>query len=124
MKFLNLLEKDWPADQEVRLITDHSCTHKSAEVERWLKSRNRKRFHYLCTPASISWLNHVKRFFALITGRMIRRGTCHGANELEKAIYRWLASRNVDPAPFIWKASSKVTLDTFRRRKALPVTVD
>lgn len=124
VRFLNHLEKSLPADQEVHLIMDNYCTHKSAEVQRWLKPRKRRRFHFHFTPTSSSWLNQVERFFALITGRMIRRGTFHSAQELEKAIYEWLASWNGDPTPFVWKASADVILDKVRRCKELSKTGD
>lgn len=124
VRFLNHLEKNLPADQEVHLIMDNYCTHKSAEVQRWLKPKKRKRFHFHFTPTSSSWLNQVERFFALITGRMIRRGTFHSADELEKAIYQWLAHWNGDPTPFVWKASADVILDKVRRCKELPGTGD
>jgi hypothetical protein len=68
--------------------------------------------------------NQVERFFALITGRMIRRGTFHSTEELEKTIYHWLASWNGDPTPFVWKASASVILDKVRRCKELPKTGD
>ena len=48
----------------------------------------------------------MERFFALMTGRMIRRGTFHGAGELEHALYQWLAHWNQAPKPFVWKASA------------------
>jgi transposase len=124
VKFLNHLEKELPADQEVHLIMDNYCTHKSAEVQRWLKPKKRNRFHFHFTPTSSSWLNQVERFFALITGRMIRRGTFHSAEELEKAIYHWLAIWNGDPTPFVWKASADVILDKVRRCKELSKTGD
>jgi hypothetical protein len=38
------------------------------------------------TPTSGSWLNPVERWFALITQRMIRRGTFRNVAELESAI--------------------------------------
>jgi len=119
VKFLNHLEKQLPAEQEIHLIMDNYCAHKSAEVQRWLKPKKRKRFHFHFTPTSSSWLNQVERFFALITGRMIRRGTFHSALELEKAIYHWLGSWNGDPTPFVWKASADVILDKVRRCKEL-----
>ena len=122
--FLSHLEKQLPSDQEVHLIMDNYCTHKSAEVQRWLKPRKRKRFHFHFTPTSSSWLNQVERFFALITGRMIRRGTFRSAAELEKAIYQWLANWNGDPTPFVWKASADVILDKVRRCKELSGTGD
>ena len=122
VRFLNHLEKNLPTDQEVHLIMDNYCTHKSAEVQRWLKPNKRKRFHFHFTPTSSSWLNQVERLFALITGRMIRRGTFHSADELEKAIYQWLAHWNGAPTPFVWKASADVILDKVRRCKELSET--
>jgi transposase len=124
IRFLNHLEKNLPADQDVHLIMDNYCSHKSAAVQRWLKPKKRSRFHFHFTPTSSSWLNQVERFFALITGRMIRRGTFHSADELEKAIYQWLAHWNGSPAPFVWKASADVILDKVRRCKELSKTGD
>ena len=124
VRFLNHLEKNLPADQEVHLIMDNYCTHKSAEVQRWLKPKKRQRFHFHFTPTSSSWLNQVERFFALITERMIRRGTFHSAKELEIAIYKWLANWNGAPTPFAWKASADVILDKVRRCKELTRTGD
>jgi len=122
--FLNHLERHLPLNQEVHLIMDNYCTHKSAEVQRWLKPQRRSRFHFHFTPTSSSWLNQVERFFALITERMIRRGTFHSAAELEQAIYKWLAQWNGSPAPFAWKASADVILDKVRRCKELTRTGD
>jgi hypothetical protein len=73
---------------------------------------------------SASWLNQVERFFALITSRMIRRGTFHSVKDLENAIYKWLANWNSDPTPFAWKASADVILDKVRRCKELAKTGD
>jgi transposase len=70
VRFLNHLEAQLPAGQDVHLIMDNYCTHKSAEVQRWLKPKKRRRFHFHFTPTSTSWLNQVERFFALITGRI------------------------------------------------------
>jgi len=113
VKFLNHLEKELPADQEIHLIMDNYSTHKSKEVQKWLKPKKRQRFHFHFTPTSNSWLNLVERFFALITDRMICRGTSHSAHDLEQGIYKWLASWNGDPIPFVWKATADVILDKF-----------
>jgi transposase len=115
IKFLNQLEKEIPADQEVHLIMDNYSTHKSAKVQRWLKPKKRHRFHFHFTPTSSSWLNQVERLFGLITDRMIRRGTFHCVAELEQAIYQWLAQWNQKPQPFVWKATADVILDKVRR---------
>ncbi len=124
IRFLNHLERQLPADQQVHLIMDNYCTHKSAEVQRWLKLKRRSRFQFHFTSTSSSWLNQVERFFALITERMIRRGTFHSSTELEQAIYKWLANWNGSPTPFVWKASADVILDKVRCCKELTRTGD
>jgi hypothetical protein len=82
----------------------------------------RRRFHFHFTPTSSSWLNQVGRWFGLITDKMIRRGTFHAVQELERAIYAWLASWNDTPKPFVWKATADVILDKVRRCKELAGT--
>src|SRR3989454_3678043 len=117
VKFLHQLEKEVPPDQEVHLVMDNYSTHKSEVVQRWLKPKKRRRFHFHFTPTSSSWLNQVERFFALITDRMIRRGTFLCVGELERAIYQWLSDWNNEPQPFVWKATADVILDKVRRCK-------
>lgn len=119
VKFLNQLEKEVPPDLQVHFIVDNYSTHKSTEVERWLRPKKRRRFHVHFTPTSSSWLNQVERWFGLITERMIRRGTFHSVPELEHAIYQWLANWNHEPQPFIWRATADVILDKVRRCKEL-----
>jgi hypothetical protein len=53
------------------------------------------------------------RRFALITNRMIRRGTFLSVQELERAVYRWLAGWNGEPTPFIWKPAPTSFLTNF-----------
>ena len=108
--FLNQLEREVPPDLDVHLVMDNFSTHKSAAVQRWLKPKKRRRFHFHFTPTSSSWLNR-----GLITGRMIRCGTFHCVGELEQAIYQWLAHWNQQPKPFVWKATPDVILDKVRR---------
>jgi transposase len=122
IRFLNQLEKEVPAELDIHLILDNYSTHKSAEVQRWLKPKKRRRFHFHFTPTSRSWLNQVERWFGLITDKMIRRGTFHSVEELERAIYAWLAHWNDTPKAFVWKATADVILDKVRRCKELSGT--
>jgi transposase len=122
VKFLNQLENEVPRELEIHLILDNYSTHKSAEVQRWLKPKKRSRFHFHFTPTSSSWLNQVERWFGLITDKMIRRGTFHSVQELEHAIYAWLASWNGTPKAFVWKATADVILDKVSRCKELAGT--
>jgi transposase len=113
-RFLNQLEKEVPPDLDIHLVMDNYSTHKSAAVQRWLKPKKR-RFHFHFTPTSSSWLNQVERLFGLISDRMIRRGTFNCVDELERAIYQWLADWNNEARPFVWKATADVILDKIRR---------
>jgi len=122
VKFLRELEKEVPLELDIHLIVDNYSTHKSAAVQRWLKPKKRRRFHLHFTPTSSSWLNQVERWFALITERMIRRGTFRSVAELERAIYQWLANWNEEPRTFVWKATAEVILDKIRRCKELAGT--
>jgi len=122
VEFLNQLEKQVSPELDVHLILDNHSTHKSAAVQRWLRPRKRRRFHFHFTPTSSSWLNQVERWFGLITDKMIRRGTFRSVEELERAIYAWLASWNETPRAFIWKATADVILDKVRRCKELAGT--
>jgi transposase len=122
IKFLHQLEQQVPPELDLHLILDNYSTHKSAAVQRWLKPMKRRRFHFHFTPTSSSWLNQVERWFGLITDKMIRRGTFHSVEELERAIYAWLASWNDTPKPFAWKATADVILDKLRRCKELAGT--
>ena len=122
IQFLHQLEQQVPPELDLHLILDNYSTHKSATVQRWLKPMKRRRFHFHFTPTSSSWLNQVERWFGLITDKMIRRGTFHSVQELERAIYAWLASWNDTPKPFVWKATADVILDKVRRCKELAGT--
>ena len=73
------------------------------------------RLHF--TPTSASWLNLVERFFAAITSKRIRRGSCTSMADLEAAIYDYLAQHNETPKPFTWTKTAEDTLT--RERRAL-----
>jgi hypothetical protein len=57
------------------------------------------------TPTSSSWLNLVERFFADLTGDVIRAGSFTSVNELVRDIKAYLAERNANPKPDKWKAA-------------------
>ena len=70
IQFLNQLEREVPPELDIHLILDHYSTHQGAAVQRWLKPKKRRRFHFHFTPTSSSWLHQVERWFALITDQM------------------------------------------------------
>lgn len=86
--------------RELHLICDNYGTHKHLAVKQWLDSH--PRFHLHFTPTSASWLNLVERWFALITGQAIRRGSFTSIAALERAITRFLNHWNQNAKPFHW----------------------
>jgi len=115
LKFLRNIDKAVPARRDIHLIVDNYATHKTPEVRAWLDKHPRFKLHF--TPTSASWLNLVERFFAEITSRLIRRGSYASVDDLEAAIYDYLAQHNEKPKPFTW---TKTAADIVaRERRAL-----
>jgi transposase len=102
--FLASLAKKYPR-REIHLICDNYGTHKHPKVRDWFAAH--PRFHAHFTPTSASWLNLVERWFALVTDRVIRRGSFDSVRQLERAIRRYLESWNEDAKPFTWTKSAR-----------------
>ncbi len=115
LKFLRQIDKAVPIQRDVHLVLDNYATHKTPEVKAWLDKHPRFKLHF--TPTSASWLNLVERFFAEITSRRIRRGSYSSVDDLEAAIYDYLAHYHERPKPFKWTKTAEDILT--RERRAL-----
>ncbi len=108
-KFLNLINRNVPADLDVHVIVDNSSTHKTPEIHRWLVRHPRFTLHF--TPTYSSWLNLVERWFAELTEKWLRRGTHRSTKELENSIRSWVETWNDDPRPFVWHKTADEILE-------------
>jgi transposase len=116
--FLNKINRETPAGQELHLIVDNYATHKTPAVKRWLQRH--PRFHLHFTPTSGSWLNMVERFFAEITRKRIRRGVFKSVDELKQAIMDYLDKHNDQPKPYVWsKTAAEIFTKVARAKQAL-----
>ena len=115
LAFLRRIDRAVLKPRDVHLVLDNYATHKTPEVQAWLTKHPRFKLHF--TPTSASWMNLVERFFAQITARRIRRGSCSSVDDLEDAIYDYLLQHNTKPKPFVWSKSAKDILT--RERRAL-----
>ena len=61
LKFLRRLDREFPGTPDLHLILDNYGTHKTPEVQSWLKRHPRFVPHFI--PTSSSWLNLVERWF-------------------------------------------------------------
>jgi transposase len=116
IKFLNKIDTAVDKALDLHLILDNYSTHKTKQVQNWLKRHKRFKLHFI--PTSSSWLNLVERFFALITENAIRRGVFNSVDELEATIADYLANHNAEPKPFVWTKSADVILAKVDRARA------
>ena len=82
----------------------------------WLEKHPRFKMHF--TPTSSSWFNLVERFFADLTDDVIRAGSFTSVNELVRDIKVYLAERNADPKPYVWRAEGAEILAKIKRARA------
>lgn len=113
LAFLTRVEHSVAQGLSVHVILDNYGTHKTPEVERWLRRHPRVHFHF--TPTSASWLNLVERLFSELTTRQLRRLAVNSVAELIAAITSYLDRRNENPKPFVWTASVKSILAKVRK---------
>src|SRR5271168_239399 len=116
LRFLKQIDRETPRDLDLHLIADNYATHKHPKVRAWLARHPRLKMHF--TPTSSSWLNLVERFFADLTGDVIRAGSFTSVKELVDDINAYLGERNANPRPYSWTAKGEAILEKIHRARA------
>ena len=117
IKFLKLVDSQTPAELDLHLIADNYFTHKTPQVQRWLKRHPRFHMHFI--PTSSSWLNLVERWFREITDKRIRRESFTGVEQLTAVIMDYVAKHNENPKAFVWTAGVEDILAKVHRARAV-----
>ena len=117
LKFLKLIDSQTPPEVDLHLIADNYFTHKTPQVQRWLKRHPRFHMHFI--PTSSSWLNLVERWFREITDKRIRRGVFRSVGELIEAIMAYVEQHNENPKTFIWTAKIEHILAKIARARTV-----
>lgn len=117
IKFLKMIDEQTPAELDLHLIADNYFTHKTPEVQGWLKKHPRFHMHFI--PTSSSWLNLVERWFRDITQKRIRRGVFKSVGRLIQAIMSYIDHHNQNPTSFVWTAKVEDILAKVRRARAV-----
>ena len=99
LRFLKVLSRQHRA-RELHVILDNSSTHKTPEVQAWLRAHPRVHFHF--TPTGASWLNMVEAWFSILTRKSVRRASFDTVSALVKHIQAYIDRWNADPTPFVW----------------------
>ena len=116
LAFMTRVERDVPKGLSVHVILDNYATHKTPDVEQWLRRHPRVHFHF--TPTSASWLNLVELLFNELSRRQLDRLAVNSVDELVAAITSYLDRRNEHPTPFVWTATVTAILAKVRKAKA------
>ena len=107
LRFFRQIDAAVPADLDVHVILDNLSAHSTPEIAKWLAHQNRRRWQLHFTPTSSSWLNLIERWFKELTDKRLRRGTFTSVTDLSAAITTWAEHWNIDPRPFVWKATAE-----------------
>jgi transposase len=116
LKFLRRLDREFPGDGKLHLILDNYGTHKTPQVQAWLKHHRRFVPHFI--PTSSSWLNLIERWFGELTQKAVRRGVFLSVPDLVQAIEDFLSAWNKNPKPFVWTAKLEEILKKIERARA------
>jgi hypothetical protein len=67
------------------------------------------------TPTGSSWINHVERWFGLLTEQLIRRGVHQSLVALENNVRQWIKNWNDNPKPFEWNKTADDILQSLSK---------
>lgn len=118
LKFFKQIDASVPRGLGVHVVLDNLSAHSTPDIAKWLAHKDRRRWHLHYTPTSSSWLNLVERWFKELTDKRLRRGTFCSVTELTEAITTWATHWNLDPKPFIWKATAEDIITKVQRGRA------
>jgi transposase len=111
--FLDEIDRSVEADLTIHVVLDNLSAHKAPPVKRWLLRHPRFVLHF--TPTYASWLNLVERFFGLLTGHALQRGSHTSVPQLRQAIVEYVEAHNDGGKPFKWTKTADQILEKMRR---------
>ena len=114
LAFLQLVARVYPRRQ-LHVIVDNASSHKTPEVQEWLRRHRRVHLHF--TPTGSSWLNQVETWFSILSRRAIRRGVFRNMGALIAAIEHFLEGWNQRCKPFVWVKSAEQILAQLNRQR-------
>ena len=114
--FLRLVARTYPKGR-IHVVLDNVSTHKTPDVQRWLRGHRRFTFHF--TPTSASWMNQVETWFSILTRQAIRRGSFGSVKELVAMIDTFTHQWNAGATGFAWvKTADEILAKAVRKRPA------
>lgn len=102
IQLLQMLDREYPKGDVIRIICDNHSAHKSKEVQNYLATTENGRFVFVFTPTHGSWLNLIESFFSKMTKQMLRGIRVKSKDELKERIYLYFKEVNADPVVYHW----------------------
>ncbi|MCA1681191.1 MAG: IS630 family transposase [Actinobacteria bacterium] len=108
IRFLDEIDDTLPPakGQQIIAIMDNLSTHKSKDVQTWLKTHPRWRFVF--TPNHASWLNQVEIVFSIMTRRLLKHGHFDSPEDLAEQMLAYIETHNQTATPFNWTYTGKI----------------
>ncbi len=89
VKFLRQIDREFSGSIQLHLVIDTYGTHRTDEVQAWLKQHPRYVLHSV--PTGSSWLNLMERWFAAMTRTRVRPDSFLSVEDLTAAIEQFLS---------------------------------
>lgn len=108
IRFLDEIDDTLPPTngQQIIAIMDNLSTHKSKDVQTWLRAHPRWRFVF--TPNHASWLNQVEIVFSIMTRRLLKHGHFDSPEDLAEQMLAYIETHNQTAQPFNWTYTGKI----------------
>ena len=114
ISFLDHVAEGIGSGTPVHVIPDNVSSHKSAEVNRWLRDHPDWTFHF--TPTSASWMNAVEGFFSKLSRQRLRNAVFNSLDECTAAIEGYIEHHNASHArPFRWSKAPEDLVEAWKR---------
>ncbi len=114
LAFLDHVAAEIEPGTPVHVILDNVSSHKSTEVNRWLKDRPDCTFHF--TPTSASWMNAVEGFFSKLWRQKRKHAIFNARDECIAAIEDDIDHHKANDArPFRWSRKPEDLVEAWKR---------
>ena len=111
---LDLVSQGIKPGTQVHVILDNVSSHKSAEVNEWLKNNANWTFHF--APTSASWMNAVEGFFSRLSRQRLKRAIFNSLDACIAAIEGCIEHHNANDArPFRWSREPEDLVEAWKK---------
>ena len=114
LALLELVSEGIKPGTRVQVVLDNVSSHKSTEVNEWLKGNANWTFH--STPTSASWMNAVEGFFSRLSRQRLKHAIFNSRDECIAAIEGYIEHHNTnDSRPFRWSKEPEDLVEAWKK---------